>query len=77
MKEGDFSAWLGAAGVGAIHDPTALSTYFPNNIIPKSRFDPVSTKLLQLIPTSNDPQYQLRFGAPPQNHGRQPRGGAG
>jgi hypothetical protein len=66
MKEGDFSAWLGAAGMGAIHDPAALSAYFPNNIIPKSRFDPVSAKLLPWIPASNDPQYQIRFGAPSQ-----------
>ena len=66
MRSGDFSAWLGANGVGAIHDPLSPNTYFPNNIIPQSRFDPVSVKLMQLIPDSNSASYQLRFGTPVQ-----------
>ena len=50
MKEGDLSAFLGANGVGAIRDPLSPGTYFPNNRIPVSRFDPVSAKLLNYIP---------------------------
>ena len=64
MKDGDFSAWLGAGGAGAIHDPASPNLYFPGNIIPKSRFDPVSSKILGMIPTSTDPSYQIRMGTP-------------
>src|SRR5437763_7638258 len=64
MKSGDFSEWLKPGGVGAIHDPLAPATYFPNNMIPASRFDPVSVKLLGLIPTSVASNYQVRFGTP-------------
>ena len=64
MKSGDFSSFLGANGVGAVHDPLAPSTYFPNNRLPASRFDPVSRKLLDYIPSSSDPNYFLRFGTP-------------
>jgi hypothetical protein len=66
MRSGDFSAWLGANGVGAIHDPLSPGTYFPNNNIPVSRFDPVASKLMKLIPDSNSSNYQLRFGTPVQ-----------
>jgi hypothetical protein len=66
MKQGDLSAFLGADGTGAIHDPLAPSQYFPNNRIPVSRFDPVSARILENIPASADPQYQLRFGTPSQ-----------
>jgi carboxypeptidase family protein len=64
MKRGDFSKWLAAGGVGAIHDPLAPNTYFPNNAIPTSRFDPVSVKLLSLTPSSTASNYQIRFGTP-------------
>jgi outer membrane receptor protein involved in Fe transport len=64
MKNGDFSEWLGSGGLGAIHDPRSPNTYFANNMIPKTRFDPVSAKILDTIPASNDPRYQVRFGTP-------------
>ncbi len=64
MKQGDLSAFLGANGVGAIRDPLSPGGYFPNNQIPLSRFDPVSARLLEYIPASSDPQYQLRFATP-------------
>jgi outer membrane receptor protein involved in Fe transport len=64
MKNGDFSEWLRSNGQGAIRDPLAPTQYFTGNIIPRSRFDPVSAKLLELIPVSNDPRYQIRFGTP-------------
>jgi outer membrane receptor protein involved in Fe transport len=67
MKAGDFSAWLGAGGVGAIHDPlSAANGYFPNNMIPKERFDPAAAKMLQVLPTSDTPNYQVSFAVPAQ-----------
>lgn len=64
MKNGDLSAWLGPNGVGAIRDPLAQGQYFPNNVIPASRFDPVSKALLAYIPSTSDPAYQLRLPTP-------------
>jgi hypothetical protein len=64
MKRGDFSSFLRPDGTGAIRDPDATGQYFPNNQIPLSRFDPVSARLLQLMPSSTDPSYLLRFGTP-------------
>src|SRR5216683_3551849 len=64
MKNGDFSEWLKAGGVGVIHDPTAPGQLFPDNVIPRSRFDPVAFKLLGNIPASTTSNYQLRFGTP-------------
>ncbi|MBM3738864.1 MAG: TonB-dependent receptor [Acidobacteria bacterium] len=64
MKAGDFSSWLTADGRGAIRDPLATGTYFPRNIIPQSRFDPVSRRLLDFIPSTPDPAYQLRLATP-------------
>ena len=66
MRAGNFSEWLGAGGTGAIHDPLAAGGYFPGNIIPQSRFDPASVKMLPLLPTSSNPQYQVSFGVPSQ-----------
>ncbi|MEO7651559.1 MAG: carboxypeptidase-like regulatory domain-containing protein, partial [Bryobacteraceae bacterium] len=66
MKQGDLSSFLRPDGTGAIHDPNAPAQYFPGNRIPVSRFDPVSAKLLSYIPSSADPNYQLRFGTPTQ-----------
>jgi len=66
MDAGNFSGWLGAGGAGAIHDPLANGGYFPNNVIPQTRFDPVSVKLLQMIPTSTGAPYQVQFGTPAQ-----------
>jgi Carboxypeptidase regulatory-like domain len=66
MKNGDLSAWLKPNGTGAIHDPLAPNTYFPGNIIPASRINPVAGNILKLLPTSNSPDYSLRFGTPTQ-----------
>jgi hypothetical protein len=63
MKSGDFSEWLGPGNRGAVRDPLS-GGLFPGNIIPPSRFDPVAVKMLESIPTSNDPRYQVRFGTP-------------
>lgn len=59
MHAGDFSQWN-----QPIRDPRALDTVFPNNQIPRSRFDPVAARMLASIPASNDPRYQIRFGTP-------------
>ncbi|MBM3740619.1 MAG: TonB-dependent receptor [Acidobacteria bacterium] len=59
MKAGDYSQWN-----QPIRDPRALETVFPNNQIPRSRFDPVAAKILESVPASNDPRYQIRFGTP-------------
>jgi len=64
MKRGDFSAFLLPNGAGAIRDPDAAGQYFAGNRIPVSRFDPVSTRLLEFIPSTADPAYLLRFGTP-------------
>jgi hypothetical protein len=66
MRDGDFSAWIGAGGLGLIHDPLASGGYFPNNVIPHSRFDPAAAKMLQVLPTSSNSQYQVSFGVPSQ-----------
>ncbi|HTM47331.1 MAG TPA: carboxypeptidase-like regulatory domain-containing protein [Bryobacteraceae bacterium] len=64
MKQGDLSSFLRPDGVGAIHDPLSGGGYFPNNQIPVSRFDPVSAKLLNVMPASSSANFQLRFGTP-------------
>lgn len=63
MKDGDFSAWLQGTK-GKIIDPlTGLP--FPGNIIPKSRFDPVALKMLDLMPASDPADgYQVRLSTP-------------
>ncbi len=66
MLNGDFSSWLAPNGVGAIHDPQSANGYFPNNMIPVSRFNPVVQKILGYVPTSASSTYQLRFGTPTQ-----------
>lgn len=66
MKNGDLSAWLQPNGTGAIHDPSAPGTYFPNNIIPASRINPVTARLLQYMPSSTSANYQVRFPTPTQ-----------
>jgi hypothetical protein len=62
MENGDFSAWLKPDGTGQIYDPDTGAP-FPGNIIPTDRVDPVTVKLLPLIPTSDT--YQVRFPTPP------------
>ncbi len=64
MKRGDFSSWLTPDGRGAIRDPNATGVYFPGNIIPQARFDPVSRALLDYIPSTTDSAYQLRLNTP-------------
>jgi len=63
MKNGDFSAWL-VGDRGALRDPASPGIYFPNNLIPPTRFDPVAAKLAALVPSSTDSTYQVRFGTP-------------
>lgn len=65
MKEGDLSAFLGANGVGRIRDPLS-GDYFSGNIIPRSRFDPVAARLLELMPASTSPDYILQLSVPTQ-----------
>ena len=69
MKNGDFSAWLRPDGTGAIHDPLVPATYFPGNVIPASRIDPVAGKLLQYLPESTSSNYQVRYPTPTQQVG--------
>ena len=59
MKNGNFSEWLRPDGTGAIHDPLALTQYFPDNIIPVSRMDPTVRKMLSSIPG-----FSCRFQLP-------------
>ena len=55
MKRGDFSQ----AGLPIIYDPASTAgnvrTAFPGNIIPTSRFSPISAKLIAQIPDPNVP----------------------
>lgn len=39
----------------AIVDPLAGRTPFPNNTVPRQRFDPISTRILDLVPQQNNP----------------------
>lgn len=62
MYEGDFSKWVDASGnIIPIYDPTTQTTDaagnvtrqpFPGNMIPKSKFDPVSVKTLAAYTSS-------------------------
>lgn len=63
MKGGDFSSWLTADGRGAIRDPKG-NGYLPGNIIPQSLIDPTARGLLNYIPSTADPAYQLRLNTP-------------
>ncbi|MBI3208267.1 MAG: TonB-dependent receptor [Candidatus Solibacter usitatus] len=63
MRNGDFREWLLANGTGVIRDPQSGNP-FPGNALPRDRFDPVSVKLLALMPTSTASNYQIRFGTP-------------
>ncbi len=52
-KTGDFSHFLNAAGqVIPVYDPQTGQP-FPGNIIPQDRIDPLTTKILPLIPNPN------------------------
>ena len=64
MKRGDLSEWLLANGTGRVLDPLTRQP-FPGNIIPTSRFDPVATKMLELMPPSTAANgYQVRLASP-------------
>jgi hypothetical protein len=62
MHDGDFSALLKAGSSYTIYDPATRTgpnssgrytqTPFPNNIIPKARFDPVGAAILSYYPTT-------------------------
>jgi len=41
-------------------DPLANRVPFPNNTVPASRFDPISVRILQLVPQPNNPGDPLR-----------------
>ncbi len=55
-----------------IVDPLNNRTPFPNNTIPQSRMDPISQKILQLIPLPNnpDPLRNFIFNGVPSGHTR-------
>ena len=60
MKNGDFSQFVDSSGVMIpIYDPTT-GMPFPGNIIPKSRFSPVSKSILPFIPDPN--RAGINFG---------------
>src|SRR5262249_41550216 len=62
MRNGDFHEWLLPNGAGVIRDPSGNP--YPNNMLPRSIFDPLSVRLLNLMPTSTASNYQLRFATP-------------
>ncbi|MBM3739166.1 MAG: TonB-dependent receptor [Acidobacteria bacterium] len=65
MKRGDFSEWLRANGQGAVRDPLDPAMRFPGNIIPATRFNPVTQKMLALMPASAPgANYQIRISTP-------------
>ncbi len=66
MKRGDLSGFLGSNGSGAIHDPLSPGQYFPGNVIPANRIDPVVARLLQFMPASTSPDYLLQIPVPAQ-----------
>ncbi|MCL4401237.1 MAG: carboxypeptidase regulatory-like domain-containing protein, partial [Acidobacteria bacterium] len=68
QREGDFSQTFDLNGrLTTVWDPLNNRTAFPGNVIPKSRFDPVGRKVLDLFPLPNfaDPnpvsRYQWNF----------------
>ncbi|HUA82397.1 MAG TPA: carboxypeptidase-like regulatory domain-containing protein [Bryobacteraceae bacterium] len=73
MTQGNFASLLGPDGKGVIYDPASTvgtgaaptsRTPFAGNIIPPSRFDPATAKILQLFPAPNLP---VAVGATPVN----------
>ncbi|MFN7939913.1 MAG: carboxypeptidase-like regulatory domain-containing protein, partial [Bryobacteraceae bacterium] len=43
------------AGLNRVNDPFAADAPFPNNVIPTSRIDPISARLVQQYPRANNP----------------------
>jgi hypothetical protein len=54
MKAGDFNAVPNKAGI-VIRDPNNNRNPFPNNMIPRARFNRISSELLQFFPAPNVP----------------------
>ncbi|MBK9170173.1 MAG: TonB-dependent receptor [Bryobacterales bacterium] len=46
---------------GAIRDPFAGGAAFPNNTIPRNRIDPISLRILDLVPMPNNPDPARNF----------------
>ena len=65
QKNGDFSAVA-----RRLIDPVSKAP-FPNNQIPLSRFDPVVTKLLPLIPAATSADGLINFAQPAAEHENQ------
>jgi hypothetical protein len=75
MLEGDFTEWV-EAGMGAVYNPRSTRLVggevsrdpFPNNVIPKSMWSSVSSKMVALHPQPTYPglvhNYQLEAGYP-------------
>ena len=67
MLNGDFSARASAAcqakGAITVKDPVTGQA-FPNNLIPTSRFNSASLKLLNYIPVASDPCGKLTYTVP-------------
>lgn len=61
---GDFSAMTSAACGRAVTLADPNGGTFANNFVNPSRFNPEALKLLQYIPTSNDPCGRFVFGIP-------------
>jgi hypothetical protein len=58
-RQGDFSQSVDATGkVPAIKDPFSANAVFPGNVIPLSRFNPVSANILPYYPLPNRPGNQ-------------------
>ena len=67
MKSGNFAEWLQANGNGRIIDPLGNGQFFPNNVIPQTRMDPVARRMLAFMPASAPgSSYQIRIPTPTQ-----------
>ena len=68
---GDFSVFDSGAcvagGARSLKDSLNNNQPFPNNLIPTSRFDPSSVKLLQYLHSSADPCGKVQYGIPANN----------
>jgi hypothetical protein len=63
MFQGDVSAFLEPDGTGTVYDPQTGEP-FPGNIIPKSRWNPVSQNILAYIPQANAPNSEYIYATP-------------
>lgn len=57
---------------GTVVDPQNNRIQFPNNTVPRSRFDPISVRILPLVPQPNsaDPLRNFVFNSVPSGHTR-------